>query len=140
MLFRCTTEGPRYLLILDAYGKWGFPKGHIHAGESPEQAARREVWEETRLDRLILHAHLGKIDWYFRFRGRVIHKFCDFFLFEAPAGEPTPQREEGISACAWYAADKAMETISYDNARGLLERAVRRVPELCNGEPPQAAS
>jgi 8-oxo-dGTP pyrophosphatase MutT (NUDIX family) len=35
------------LLILDAYGRWTFPKGHVEAGESLEETARREVREET---------------------------------------------------------------------------------------------
>lgn len=131
VLFRCTPDGPRYLLILDAYRKWGFPKGHVDPGESAEEAARREVQEETGLRELVRHDYLGQIEWYFRLRGRLIHKFCDFYLFEAPSGEPVPQRAEGITSCRWYPAEAALATISYRNARGLLEQAVARVPELC---------
>lgn len=131
VLFRCTVNGPRYLLILDSYRNWGFPKGHLDNGETPEAAARREVAEETGLSDLILHEPLGQIDWYFRFRGRVVHKFCHFFLFEAPTGTPEPQQAEGISDCRWYPIGDALDRIAYANARGVLRRAASHVPAVC---------
>jgi len=134
VLVRCTEEGPRFLLILDGYGNWGFPKGHIDEGELPDVAARREICEETSLENLILRSPLGMIDWYFRFRGRLIHKYCHYFLFESAEGCPSPQGEEGIKECRWFSEREALETISYDNARAILRTAVRLVPQFC-GEP-----
>jgi ADP-ribose pyrophosphatase YjhB (NUDIX family) len=131
VIFRCAPEGPKFLLIKDGYKNWGFPKGHLTEGEAPEDAARREVIEETSLDDLILHEPLGVIDWYFRFRGQLIHKYCHFFLFESPTGSPVPQAEEGISACSWYSFPDAVETISYENARGILHRAGAAVSDRC---------
>ena len=80
-----------YLLIRDSYRNWGFPKGHLESGEPPADAARREVAEETALTDLTLHGPIRVIDWYFRFRGKTIHKYCHFFLFESRAGDPVPQ-------------------------------------------------
>jgi 8-oxo-dGTP pyrophosphatase MutT (NUDIX family) len=120
----------RYLLIKDSYQNWGFPKGHLEPGEPPAGAARREVAEETGLDDLHLHGPIQVIDWYFRFGGKTIHKFCHFFLFESKTGEPAPQTEEGISACAWEPYEAALERISYDNARGVLSRAMEMVGAL----------
>jgi 8-oxo-dGTP pyrophosphatase MutT (NUDIX family) len=112
-----------YLLIRDSYGNWGFPKGHLEPHEPPDEAARREVAEETALDDLLLHGPIQVIDWYFRFRGKTIHKYCHFFLFESPSGEATPQVDEGITAVRWEPLDKTLEVLSYDNARGVLRRA-----------------
>src|SRR3989442_8829298 len=117
----------RFLLIRDSYKNWGFPKGHLEAGEPPAEAARREVAEETGLGDLALHGPIQVIDWYFRFRGKTIHKYCHFFLFESRQGEPVPQVEEGITDCTWRSRDEAREMISYDNARGVLERAAEMV-------------
>jgi 8-oxo-dGTP pyrophosphatase MutT (NUDIX family) len=128
VVFRRGPAGePRYLLIRDSYRNWGFPKGHLEPGEPPADAARREVVEETGLQDLVLHGPIQVIDWYFRFRGRTIHKFCHFFLFESRSGEPVPQAEEGITACVWLGIDEAGEAISYDNARGVLRRAADMV-------------
>lgn len=131
VVFRRDPEGRvHYLLIRDSYRNWGFPKGHLEPGEPPADAARREVAEETGLADLILHGPIRVIDWYFRFRGKTIHKYCHFFLFESRAGDPVPQEEEGITECAWHPQEDALATISYDNARGVLRRAAEMVRAL----------
>lgn len=123
VVVRRSPDGTWFLLIRDGHHNWGFPKGHLHGGEGPEQAARREIAEETGLDDLALHDALGQIDWYFRFRGNLIHKFCHFFLFSSDAGDPTPQGEEGISACVWLPFDEAEARLTHDNARRVLQAA-----------------
>jgi 8-oxo-dGTP pyrophosphatase MutT (NUDIX family) len=131
VVFRRGPDGaPRFLLIRDSYRNWGFPKGHLEVGEPPADAARREVAEETGLDELRLHGPIRVIDWYFRFRGKTIHKYCHFFLFESKRGDPVPQREEGITDCAWHPDEDARRTISYDNARAVLEQATAMVRTL----------
>ncbi len=114
---------PLFLLIRDSYRNWGFPKGHVEHGELPEAAALREVGEETGLRELSLRGRVETIDWFFRFRGRLIHKVCHFFLMETDQAETSPQRAEGITACRWAAYDEACEVISYANAREVLRRA-----------------
>lgn len=131
VVFRRGGDGHvRFLLIRDSYRNWGFPKGHLEPGEPPADAARREVSEETGLADLVLHGPIKVIDWYFRFRGKTIHKYCHFFLFESKDGEPVPQADEGISACAWHPIDEAVKTISYDNARHVLKRSDEMVRAL----------
>src|SRR5712691_4327828 len=131
VVFRRGPDGQvRFLLIRDSYKNWGFPKGHLETGEPPAEAARREVAEETGLEELLVHGPIKVIDWYFRFRGKTIHKYCHFFLFESRRGDPVPQVEEGITDCAWHPLAEARKTISYDNARGVLERAAEMVQAL----------
>ncbi|HEV8265581.1 MAG TPA: NUDIX hydrolase [Gemmatimonadales bacterium] len=142
VVFRRGADGvARFLLIRDSYKNWGFPKGHLKSGEPPAEAARREVTEETGLEELILHGPIKVIDWYFRFRGKTIHKYCHFFLFESRRGEPVPQVDEGITECVWCPVEEALRTISYDNARDVLsraaemERALVQVGENGGGRP-----
>jgi 8-oxo-dGTP pyrophosphatase MutT (NUDIX family) len=127
---RTGVEPARFLLIRDSYDNWGFPKGHLEDGESPADAARRETGEETGLGSLVLQGPIRVIDWHFRFRGRHIHKYCHFFLFESPNGEPCPQLDEGITDCQWRDLDEALDLLSYDNARGVLKRAGEMVRTL----------
>ena len=131
VVFRRAPGGEvHYLIIRDSYENWGFPKGHLEPGEPALDAARREVAEETGLQALEPRGALDCIDWYFRFRGRTIHKYCHFFLFESVSGEPVPQTDEGITACVWKPLDEALSTISYANARDVLQRAAARVEEV----------
>ena len=120
----------RFLLIRDGYENWGFPKGHLEGEETPAAAALRETAEEAGLEELLLHGPIRIIDWQFRFRGRHIHKYCHFFLFESPGGEARPQVEEGIAACQWYLYEEALAQLSYDNARGVLRRAAEMARTL----------
>ncbi len=116
-------DGPEFLLIRDPYGNWGLPKGHVEESETPRQAACREVLEETGLARVRIQHDLPCIDWFFRLRGRLIHKYCHFFLMLCEGGEVRPCEAEGISACVWLAYEDAVRTISYDNARDVLVAA-----------------
>lgn len=130
VVFRRTGSGIVVLLIRDSYRNWGFPKGHVEDGEDAAAAATREVGEETGLSDLVLHGSVQAIDWFFRFRGRLIHKTCTFFLFESPGGDACPQVTEGITACRWLTVDDALRTLSYANAREVLRAAGAMVAEL----------
>ena len=130
MFRRDSTGAVRFLLIRDSYQHWGFPKGHLEDGESPVVAATRETEEETGLQDLIVHGPIRVIDWHFRFRGKYIHKFCHFFLFESPSDEASPQLDEGITAVRWEPLERALDVLSYDNARGVLRRAAEMARTL----------
>ena len=123
IVFRIDRGKPRYLLIRDSYRNWGFPKGHLEAGEAPETAAIREVGEETGLRSLAIRGFIDAIEWDFRFRGQPIHKVCHFFLIESAKARTSPQRAEGITACRWMSFDEALRLLSYKNAREVLRRA-----------------
>ena len=126
-MYRVEQGRPLFLLIRDSYRNWGFPKGHLEKHELADAAALREVSEETGLTDLVLRGELSTIDWHFRFRGKLIHKICHFFLMESENANTSPQREEGITACKWLPIDEALALISYANAREVLQRAAETV-------------
>jgi 8-oxo-dGTP pyrophosphatase MutT (NUDIX family) len=130
VVFRRTDGGPLVLVIKDAYKNWGFPKGHIEQGEDAVTAAVREVEEETGLADLVPHGLVRDIDWFFRFRGKLIHKTCTFFLFESASGDAQPQQDEGITACRWLPLDEALKVVSYANAREVLRAAGAMLSQL----------
>ena len=130
VVYRMHEDRPYFLLIRDPYENWGLPKGHLEGGETPLEAAVREVTEETGLCELRVIGQLPTIDWYFRDRGKLVHKFCHFFLIECCGGEPRPQLDEGISECIWRGIDDALNTVTYANAREVLRVAGERLTNV----------
>ena len=128
VVYRVVDGSPLYLLIRDSYRNWGFPKGHVEKGELPDGAALREVSEETGLSDLAVRGLIETIDWHFRFRGKLIHKICHFYLMETAESTTSPQRTEGITACRWLPFGAAEELISYANARDVLRKARTLLP------------
>ena len=123
VVFRMQDGEPLFLLIRDSYRNWGFPKGHLEADEGAEAAALREVQEETGIEPLHLTGAIETIDWYFRFRGRLVHKVCHFYLMRTDCCDTQPQKDEGITACRWACFEEASKLVSYANARTVLRRA-----------------
>ncbi|GAC1686057.1 MAG: hypothetical protein NVS9B3_04390 [Gemmatimonadaceae bacterium] len=83
--------------------------------------------EETGLGGLVVRGEIDTIEWYFRFRGRLIHKVCHFYLMQTDRVDTSPQHAEGITACRWASFEEATEAIAYANARGILRRAYEMV-------------
>ena len=127
IVVRFDDGSPLVLLIRDSYRNWGFPKGHVEAGEAPADAALREVNEETGLSDVTTRAGLGTIEWHFRLRGELVHKTCHFFLMETANADTSPLLAEGITACRWVTFADGERLVAYENARDALRRAQRHL-------------
>jgi len=115
---------PLVLLIHDKYGRWTLPKGHLKEGESEQDAALREVLEETGLSGE-LGALVASITYTVRSKGGLERpKQVTFFLLRADSSEAYPQAEEGISAAEWFAPEEALARVGYPQVRDVLARAV----------------
>jgi 8-oxo-dGTP pyrophosphatase MutT (NUDIX family) len=120
------TDGPPRAAIigrLDRRGRllWSLPKGHVEAGETAEDAAVREVLEETGI-RGVVVAPLGIIDYWFVAENRRIHKTVHHYLLEAAGGELSDEDVE-VDTVAWVPVDELRERLAYAGERRLAETA-----------------
>ncbi|NQV13794.1 MAG: NUDIX hydrolase [Parcubacteria group bacterium] len=127
VVYRRLKNKIQILFILDPYGEWAFPKGHIEEGESTRETTLREIEEETGIPSsdLTVIKGLDKLEYQFTFDDQEIHKLVHFYLLEAdPEVKARPQPEEKITAVKWVDIEKAVEFSSYKNAQGILEKAI----------------
>ena len=105
--------------------RWGLPKGAVSQGETSEQAALREVLEETGIEAEIVKP-LDTIEYYFRAGDTLIRKRVDFYLMRYVAGELTPQLSE-VDDVEWVELSEAIHRASFESERKLLENALQDV-------------
>ncbi len=98
---------------------WTFPKGHIEQGETPRQAALREVLEETGYKASIVKPLL-KVRYAFTLKGRYVRKVVQWYLMKklGRIGKHDPSE---ILAINWVSINKAKEMVEYPSDKRLLE-------------------
>ena len=97
---------------------WTFPKGHLEAGESAQEAALREVMEETGW-RCKTIKPLITVHYQFSRQGVPVSKSVEWFLMEPleKVGEPA---EGEILSCRWATAEAARKLVRYPSDVELL--------------------
>lgn len=120
-------EGVAEIAVIRPAGKTvtALPKGHIDPGENAEQAATREVREETGLE-AVLEAKLGDVKYVYRWRGTTIFKEVAFFLFRYRAGEIdvlTEQMRKEVDRAFWITLDDAVTKLTYPGEREMATKA-----------------
>ena len=114
---------------LDRRGRllWSLPKGHIEVGETAEQAAVREIAEETGIDGRVL-AELGTIDYWFVAEDRRVHKTVHHYLLEAVGGELSDLDVE-VTEVAWVPLGELADRLAYADERRLVHKATELLSE-----------
>ena len=102
---------------------WTLPKGRLESGESQEEAAVREVAEETGFACRIVEP-LGTIDYWFVWRPDKVryHKYVHYFLMRylGPADAP---RDDEAEEVAWLPLEDALTRLTHANERDLVRLA-----------------
>ena len=98
---------------------WSLPKGHVEGGETIEQAAVREVAEETGVVGEVIGA-LGTIDFWFVAGRSRIHKTVHHFLLLRTDGELSDADVE-VAAVAWVPLAEVSDRLAYADERRLLD-------------------
>jgi 8-oxo-dGTP pyrophosphatase MutT (NUDIX family) len=117
-------DGLPYVALIATRGRkrWGLPKGAVAAGETSEEAALREVQEETGLEARIVKP-LDTIEYFFRAGDTLIRKRVDFYLMTHVGGDLKPQLSE-VDDVEWVELNEAIRRASFASEKKLLETAL----------------
>jgi 8-oxo-dGTP diphosphatase len=100
------------------------PKGHPENGESPADAALREVREEAGVDATV-REKLGDVRYWYQRDGSRIAKTVTFFLLDYVSGEPQDHDHE-VEHARWIGLEEAALSLSYKGERDMAARALSR--------------
>jgi len=128
VVVRDGAEGPEVVICgRDSDGVWGLPKGTPDEGESLEQAALREVSEETGLQVEIVKK-VGVVEYWFSSDGVRYHKWVHHYLMK-PTGGSTEEHDEEYDRVEWLPVKAALRALTFDNDRRMVRLAVGEAKE-----------
>ncbi len=123
VVFRKGEEGPEILLVATkGKTRWQLPKGKVEPGESPRDAAFREVKEEGGVEGELI-CPLDTISYWYYWEGEKHRKLVDFFLFRYRAGDPS-QHDWEVDDARFFPAQEALKLITFPTEKKVLERAL----------------
>lgn len=110
---------PRYRTV------WTLPKGMIEPGETPEEAALREVREESGLcGRIIVPLLANRYSFFTAGRTVRVSKTVHFYLMECLGGD-IEQHDREVTTVEWFALSHAVDAVEYRGERDVLRRAIQ---------------
>ncbi|HHY45852.1 MAG TPA: isoleucine--tRNA ligase [Firmicutes bacterium] len=108
----------KVLVLRNHRSEWVLPKGHVEPGEDPEQAALREVKEESGLEcRITGPTGVTRYRFTSEVDGATVSKSVFWFAMEPlDAADPVPNAEEGFSVAEFMDLEEAVATLTFDGA------------------------
>jgi 8-oxo-dGTP pyrophosphatase MutT (NUDIX family) len=134
ILFRDTRGRREYLLLKSRPGDWEFPKGGVEGEEELQQTAIREVQEEAGIeDFRLIDGFREEYDYVFEANGKTIHKTVHLFI--ARSFEASAELSEEHRDMQWRDYEQAINTITQDGPREILEEAHDYLEDLLTQNP-----
>lgn len=131
VVFRVEDGAPVYLLLHYPGGHWDFIKGHTEPGETEEGTTRREAEEETGIADLAFHPDFrATIDYWYHHGGERVHKLVVFRLARTEADRDSVRLSHEHQGYDWLPYEKALDRLTYDNAKRVLKEAHAAAPGM----------
>ena len=128
-MFRQNGAGLDALLIGRGVPRvWSLPKGHVEPRETHEQAALREVREETGCWAEIL-LKLSEISYWFYLNGTKHKKSVHFYFMRYVSGD-TANHDHEVDEAAWFEVKAAKRALKYVNEKRLIDLALEELAKM----------
>jgi 8-oxo-dGTP pyrophosphatase MutT (NUDIX family) len=128
VIFRRNDKGDvEFLLYQDARDRWTIPKGHVEPGESTQEAAKREVTEESGLKKIAMCGWLGKVNFRYRRIDKLVLISQQVYLVKALDPNEKPKKEEWMNGLKWFSFHDALDAVEYEDIGKLMMLAMKRI-------------
>lgn len=120
------TNKKKEILFIYRLEKWDLPKGKIERGESPKEAAIREVQEECGINKVEIKKFIKKTYHIYTYKEKEILKISHWFKMFSEEMQFTPQLEEDITKVEWKDQKNIKQAIlnTYPNIKLLIESMI----------------
>jgi 8-oxo-dGTP pyrophosphatase MutT (NUDIX family) len=130
VVYRRTDDGKIEILLAARRTRkgeiaWGLAKGGIEEGETIEEAAVREVREETGIE-AVIEETLGETRYFYVWEEVRIRKTVHFFLMRAIGGN-VEDRDDEMEEIRWFPLPRALKRAAYRGEREVLQRAAAKL-------------
>ena len=120
IIFKNEFDKLKVLVEHQVEGHWSLPKGHVEEGETEEETAIRETFEETGINSRVVGNFRKVITYYVKDN---ILKDVVYFIGEALSDDIVPQITE-VTEVGFVDVNEAIELIEHDDVKGVLEKAI----------------
>ena len=133
LIYRLENGKRLYLLLHYEEGHWDFAKGHVEQGESEGEAAFREVKEETGIDDAeLVFGFRERIEYFYKRGDMTYYKEVVFYLGRTSTVDVRLSKEH--VGYEWLPYEKALDKLTYGNAKDLLKKAEKRLNDWGHGK------
>lgn len=117
-------DGNSVLVLRKYQGDWVLPKGRLEDGEKRNEAAVREVLEETGIQGKIIK-YIGYLKYtYCHSHGEKVDKTVHYYLMDRISSkDANPQKEEGFMEATFLEKNKAMDRLKHEAEKNMVKMA-----------------
>lgn len=116
------------LLLKKFNGDWVLPKGRVEKNEKIEEAALREVLEESGVRAEILD-YIGMVHYKYKNlkENKMVYKTVHWYLMKANNMDCIPQKKEGFVDALFVHIDKAEDLVRYEDEKKIINKGLKMV-------------
>jgi len=122
----------QFLLIKNPFDKWTFPKGKVKEDETWQEAAAREIGEETGIKQAEILEEVGEIKFTDKSKEEPIKKSIYFYLVKTDQKEITPNKDSDTKEVKWMSEEDVIKSLGYPNLVDIFKKALEKIKKINN--------
>lgn len=127
IIYRMDGNTPLFLAVKNVYDKWTFPKGKVEEGETWQEAAVREIREETGIEEAEILGEVGEIKFTDKSGDEPLKKNVHFYLVKTNQTQTKVSEGTHIKEIKWMTEEEIKKSLDYPNLIDLIDKAIEAI-------------